>query len=407
MKKKELLNEIMGVPKALDFWVDGFTTILTGIAKKLIENDEIEETDFDWHNKETGEEISGKMYRNRGGLDGKQVMEYVIKLADIDTRTFLKSDNFKKFPLYNPSIKLTILFLPDQVIKSEMGGGKRDLVDASHNSHGSRLAPLGGEVMVFSNQKFTFKMYAPTSWLEDGQFNQETFKKSVKPSISHELLHAYETYMRIKNSGESESTEFFGRETMLNTASNLMKDRKYPQWSQFLTLVYLHLSFEINARITQLYYELKDKNIKTPEEFTKAVKSSTIWEEVKKLEDFNAEKFIKSFEGSKLGFMDMIEDIGTQMERVKGNLPAIKPTSDPKKAMIHLIDGWNTVLQRMNKELSEIGYTGKLMDVVPEKAMKDPIFFFKFFEKRFHKKAEKFKKKLLRVSSLILNQENT
>jgi len=403
MKKKELLNEVMGVPKALDFWVGVFTLLLTGMAKKITEAEEIDETDFDWKNPDTGEEVTGKMYRGIAKLNGKQLMDLLVKMGGGDElRNLLKSDNFKKFPMFQPSIKLTMLFIPDKVIEYEKD---KDLCEASHNSHGSKLSPMGGDVVVYTNQEFTFKTYSPSSWLDN--LNQEAFKKLVKTSVSHELLHAYETYMRLKNSDESESTKFFGRETVLNAAAKLMKDSKYPQWSQFLNLVYLHLSFEINARVTQLYYELEDKGIKTSEEFMDAFKKTSVWREVKLLEDFNAENFIKSFEGSKMGFMEMIEDIGTQLDRQKSGLPIIKPLNNKKEAMTHLIDGWSIVLQNINKDLNRMGYTGKLMDAVPSKAMEDPIFFFKFFEKRFHRKAEKFKKKLLRVSSLLINKEKT
>ena len=409
MKKKELLNEVMGVPKALDFWVNTFTLLLTGMAKKITDSEEIDETDFDWNNSDTGEEVTGKMYRGIAKINGHQAMDLLVKMGGgtekslEDTRNFLKSDNFKKFPMFRPSIKLTMLFLPDKVLEHEKD---KDLCEASHNSHGSKLSPMGGDVVVYTNQEFTFKVYSPSSWLND--LNTEAFKKSVRTSVSHELLHAYESYMRLKGEGKSESTTFFGRETMLNAAAKFMKDRKYPQWSYFLNLVYLHLSFEINARVTQLYYELEDKGIKTYDEFMDAVKKTSAWREVKLLGDFNDENFIKSFEGSKSGgLMDMIEDIGEQIERSKAGLPPIKPINDPKKAMTHLIDGWNGVLQSINKDLSKMGYTGKLMDVVPPKAMEDPKFFFKFFEKRFHRKAEKFKKKLLRISSLLINKEKT
>jgi len=45
---------------------------------------------------------------------------------------------------------------------------------------------------------------------------------------------------------------------------------------------------------------------------------------------------------------------------------------------------------------------------LPEKAKKNPYLFFKFFEKRFHKKAENWKRKLYRIGSLLLqNDEKT
>jgi hypothetical protein len=93
------------------------------------------------------------------------------------------------------------------------------------------------------------------------------------------------------------------------------------------------------------------------------------------------------------------------MERRAQGLPAIKPIKSPKEGMQHLIQGWDSVLQMLNLRFSEQGvYKGKLMELVPTKAMKDPYNFFKFFEKRFHKKAEKFKRKLYNISALVLDK---
>ena len=102
----------------------------------------------------------------------------------------------------------------------------------------------------------------------------------------------------------------------------------------------------------------------------------------------------------------MMEDIGKQMERQQQGLPAIKPKKTPEAGMKHLIQGWDYVLQLLNQQLTQQGvYKGKLMDFVPQKAMDDPYEFFKFFEKRFHKKAKGFEKKLYRISSLVTNKD--
>jgi hypothetical protein len=73
--------------------------------------------------------------------------------------------------------------------------------------------------------------------------------------------------------------------------------------------------------------------------------------------------------------------------------------------MRHLIQGWDYVLQLLNREMVKSGvYKGKLMDFVPQKAMDDPYQFFKFFERRFHKKADRFKRKLYRIGSLVTDK---
>jgi len=402
MKKQQLLNEIMGIPKSVDFWVDYFSLILSGMAKGIISLDEIEEKDMSYPN-EDGEEVEGKIYRGVTKMEGKEFTNWVMKLGGYsDLKSLIKDPRFKQFPLYNPTVKLTLMFFPKEVLDNEIKSrtDTPDFVEAQHSFDSTKnaISKLGPNE-IFVNQGFGF-----TVFLEQGQlynFNIESFKKQIKPTISHELTHAYETYNRMKTSGDP----YQGRESMLNAAVRLMDDSKYPQWKDFLHLVYLHLGFEINARITQFYYSVKDENITTVEEFMEILKKSSAWRELQMLENFNAKEFINSFTTKGLDLFGMMEDIGKQMDRQQQGLPAIKPIKTPKAGMRHLIQGWDYVLQLLNQQLTQQGvYKGKLMDFVPQKAMDDPYEFFKFFEKRFHKKADRFKRKLYRISTLILDK---
>jgi len=149
----------------------------------------------------------------------------------------------------------------------------------------------------------------------------------------------------------------------------------------------------------------KNTPIKTTEEFMDVLKKSSVWREVKMLENFNADEFIKSFKIRGLDFFEMMDDIGKQMERKGQGLPSIDIRKTPKAGMRHLIQGWDYVLQLLNREMVKSGvYKGKLMDFVPQKAMDDPYEFFKFFERRFHKKADRFKRKLYRIGSLVTDK---
>lgn len=392
----------MGVPKSIDKWVDVFSYILAGMAKGITQKEEIEESEIGYIDPETKEEKQDIAYRGKNQMDGKEVMDWTLKLGGYsDLKELLVDPNFKSFPMYKPSIRLVMIFLPDKIWELEFGN--KDVSDASHGWSPStiKLAPLGGSNIVFTGQEFGFKVFAPTSWLDN--LDTESFRKFIKPTISHEMTHAYEVYMRYKGKDDP----FMGRETFLNAAAKMMKDEKYPQWNQFLHLIYLHLSFEINARITQLYYEMQKKGVNTSEEFMQELKKSDVWREIKMLEDFDADEFMSSFKYKDVGILGMLMDLGKQMERKSQGLRPIMSLKNPKEGMKQLIDGWDVTLQTLNDELSKSGmYKGKLMDMVPPKAKEDPSFFFKFFEKRFHKKAEKFKKKALRLASLILDEKN-
>ena len=392
----------MGVPKAIDNWVDSLSYIIAGMAKGITQKDEIEESEIQYPNPKTGKEETNFAYRGKSKMSGKEVMEWVLKLGGYsDLKDLLKDPNFRSFPLYQPSLSVTLIFFPDEIWNAEFNN--KDIADAYHGytPDNMKLAKLGGDNIVFTGQQFGFKAFLPKSWLDN--LDVEEFRKLIKPVISHEMTHAYEVYMRYKGKEDP----YMGRETFLNAAVKMMKDVKYPQWNDFLHLVYLHLSFEINARITQLYYEMQKRGISTQEEFMQELKKSGVWREIKMLEDFDAEEFINSFKYKDLGLFGMLDDLGKQMERQQKGLPPIIQIKSPEGGMKHLIDGWDYVLQMLNHELSKDGiYKGKLMDAVPPSAKKDPRVFFKFFEKRFHKKAEGFKRKVLRVASLLLDENS-
>ena len=397
MKKKELLNEIMGVPKAIDFWVDIFSIIITGVIKSVVDNDEIEVSDVNYED-DDGNEVEDTAYRGRTMMDGKEVMNWVMKIAGYsDIKNLLQDPKFKLLPIYNPTIQTTVYFLPQKVYEIQFNQGDNDFVSASHSFDASKksLSKIGkNEILV--NQNFGFEIYLTVKDME--KFDSGKIRKMLKSAIGHELTHCYEMYNRLKTSGDP----YQGRESMLNVATRMMDDFKYPSWGDFLHLVYLHLGFEINARVAQIYYDLKDSDIKTTEDFMSYLKKTSAYKEAEMLENFDAKQFIENFQIRGLDFFEMLEDTAKQNAREKNKLPGIYLKRTPEEGMTHLIEGWNIFLQEMSEYLNKKGlYKGKLMELVPQSAMKDPYVFFKFFEKRFHKKAERFKRKMYRVASLL------
>jgi hypothetical protein len=401
MKKKQLLNEIMGVPRVIDYWVEIFSLIITGISKKMIDDGELDQADVDYVD-ENGEEKTGDAYRYKNLFSGKEFTDLMELAGDYSSLSdILKDPNFQQFPLYRPTLDITLYFLPDELYELETEG-KEGFIEAFHSFDSSKKAlSKMNKNNIFVNQGFGFQIYQPTSQLENFDINK--FRKGIKSVISHELLHAYETYNRVLRNEDP----FQGRESMLNTATKLMSDFKYPQWQNFLHLVYLHLSFEINARVTQFYYEMKEKDIKSTSEFMTELKNSSVWKELTMLENFSAENFISNFKIRNLEFDEILKDMGAQIQRQNQGLASISIKNTPSEGMRHLIQGWDYTLQRLSTYMATNGiYKGKLMDMVPEKAVKNPYYFFKFFENRFHKKAENFKRKLLRISSLVLDNNS-
>ena len=86
----------------------------------------------------------------------------------------------------------------------------------------------------------------------------------------------------------------------------------------------------------------------------------------------------------------------------------LKNVSSEEETMKSLILLWDVILSRGLEFIEQDKGIKITMDDVPKKAKEDPYVFFKFFEKRFHKKAETFKRKLYRLASLVIqNEEDT
>ena len=79
MKKKELLNEIMGVPKALTPWVNALSQIVFDDVNKMVDWDEQGPVNY-VKDGEDGEEVEGMAYRlKKKEISGKDVMESIVK----------------------------------------------------------------------------------------------------------------------------------------------------------------------------------------------------------------------------------------------------------------------------------------------------------------------------------------
>ena len=61
--KKELINEIMGVPKTLDPWVRAFTDIILEMIDEEFEVGWEQEGEVTYEDPDTGEEITDSVYK--------------------------------------------------------------------------------------------------------------------------------------------------------------------------------------------------------------------------------------------------------------------------------------------------------------------------------------------------------
>ena len=394
MKKKDLLNEIMGVPKELDPWVESLTKLILDGIKSETSGGWAEEGEFNYTDPNTGEQVQDSAYKSdKVEISGKDVMDFLMKDNGFsDTKDFLNSKMFQSLPLWRPRITFDVVAIPSAVL-SQHDGTVQAAVGGDITKKLSKL----GKNNVLSDLHFDFNVAIEKEGMSSKDISE------LKETIAHELLHAYQKIKQLKAGKDVH----FGKETSLNALANntYFKELGIEWWSNFLNLIYLHLSFEINARIEQLYYKLKNKDIKTTDDFVRELHKSVIWRQMKMLEDFNAEEYLKSFQlpsaGNKRNPLYMLHKLMRDTHFKSMGVD----TSSKDSAIKSLINLWDTVLEMGVKGIQSVGVDIS-MDKVPQKAKEDPYVFFKFFEKRFHKKAETWKKKMYRIGALILQENN-
>lgn len=393
--KKNILNEIMGVPKSIDPWIESLKNIIIQIVKDEESNGWEQQGELTYEDPETGEEIVDSIYKTENiFFTGIELMDMLMKdMGFSDTKDFVNSKEFQDLPIWRPSLNVTIMAIPKKLLNQH-----EDIMSASVGLMPDQKFSNIGKIKVLPNLELEFNLSVEKEGISNKDINE------LEETISHELLHVYQKINQLKSGGESH----FGPETTLNALTNNQhfKEINIDWWSKFLHLIYLHLSFEINARVTQLYHRLKNKDIKTSEDFVLELKKSNVWKQMEMLESFNAEDFINEFElpdddnnpSNPLAFLhNLFKD---------SHYKSLGVDIESKEAAIKsLINLWDQILSVGVKAMGNIG-VNITMEKVPQKAKEDPYMFFKFFEGRFHKKAETWKRKMYKIGALILQEKN-
>lgn len=377
----------MGVPKAVDPWVNHISTVVTILIDDIIENDQWESIEIDWEGKEY------PLYKGSLIMTGENFSKTITdSFYGGDVKKLLNSEEFKNFPLYNPQINVDVVIIPDVIYDDQQGDTNR--MEATHSFLGDDVGSIKlgnlGKHKIFSKNNFIFKVVLPASYISNRTNKHQTnLFNSLLPTVGHELTHSYQTYMQLLGGKKSIG---FGRETILNMLPQTLKFNDTPSWNYFLHTIYLSLSFEVNARVTELYYNMKRKGVKSNDEALQVLLKSDPWDDYKKLKEFNADKFIKQFD-SEIPEVDPIQQLISQLTGV-----------EPEPVVKKLINMWDHMIQDAQEKIKSIGIDIPFMEQVPKSAKDNPILFFKFFEKRFHKRAEQLKKKLTKIVSLVVQE---
>ena len=354
-----LIKEAMGVPKPIEFWVDSMSSLIRDGLLMLVSS---EDTSVDF----TGDEVQEKV-------------------TSMGWNT--SNENFTKFPLAEPKLNLDLVIVPDEDIKigddyinnASFDTADMDIKEATFDDGVTRPLLVGGTINI--------EITIPQSSYDNVSF-VELFDSEIKPYVEavlfHELTHVYEFYNRLLNSSLDPSFE-----NVSSTASMLNKMGLVDDWDELMFLVYLHLSFELNARVSEVYGLIRNKKIKSKEEFIDFLKTSRAFSYAKRLRNFKASKYYEDFEVPK-----------ETVERVRQYDGKDTPIEEIKEIVLkQLVDNWIISYKDLLNDFSDDENLS--IPNIPPKVTSSPKNFLNFWKKRFNSAGEDSIRKISKLYSLI------
>lgn len=358
-QSKRLIKESVGVPKSIEFWVDTFSALIKDGLLMLLSSEDKEVF-----------------------FSGDDTQEKAISLGWNSN-----NKNFKSFPLAEPQLNLTLNVVPDNQIKK----GDDYINNASFNTEDMDIVNAtfddGTTYPLFVGGTINVEVTIPESSYEDGSF-VELYNVEINPYVEsvlfHELTHVLEFYNRIIHDKASPNFE-----QLSNLTQMLNKMGAVDDWDELMFLIYLHLSFELNARVSEVYGLLRSKKISSKEEFIEFLKSSRAFSYAKRLRNFSSERFIKE--------LDVPQDTIDRIRKYDGKETSIEEIKDV--VLTQLIDNWSTTYHDFLKDFS--ADENLKIPKLSTKVTSSPQNFLRFWEKRFNKAGEDSIRKISKLYSLI------
>jgi len=358
-QSKRLIKEALGVPKSVEFWVDTFSSVVNDGLLMLLSSEDKEVF-----------------------FNGDDIQEKAVSLG-WDSG----SDKFSDFPLAEPQLNLKLVIVPDENI--EIGDDYIDaasfdttnvnLIDAAFDDGKTLPILVGGKIEIQIN--------IPESSYDNGSF-VELYNSEIKPYAEsiffHELTHVYEFYKRLlSNSAKPNFEQVSNLTQMLNRLGSV------DDWDELMFMIYLHLSFELNARISEVYGLLRNKNITSKEEFVEFLKTSRAFSYAKRLNNFSVERFMDDF--------DVPQETIDSVREYDGKKTSIEEIKHI--VLDQLIQNWSVTYEDFLKDFSA-DETIKIPQL-SKKVISSPKNFLKFWEKRFNKAGHDSLRKISRLYSAI------
>lgn len=359
LKNNNLLNEALGVPEDITMLVDIYSDL---ILEKLIQNVGLKNyktSDININNYGEYESLHGSFE-----ITGSESWKFLTNSPKWD------KEKWKKFPMYKNSFDVSFRVLPNEYF--ELNDRESPGIGASlifePGKFGIKQTKSGME--YYDSSKFTFDIQ-----MGEEQFsNLSSIKRRLSSVVSHEIFHSYQLFIKFKNT----SKVGYGSDSTLNAMTNLLRSEFNEHWNEFLLCIYFILRFEQQARVPQVYYNLKDKEITNYEQFVDALKKEDVYKEIETLKNFSSEKIIND-----VNKIESLTDIIVGPIRLQ--------------QMRENIENWDDFRKIVFEKLQDMGQNIDSIKRLGPKVLGSPKTFFEYWEKLFHYRADQMWRKLTRL----------
>lgn len=174
----------------------------------------------------------------------------------------------------------------------------------------------------------------------------------LKRVITHELLHVYEVFNRIK--GGTKKDLQFGLNNVLIKIRNKYKSESI---KELIFLIYLSLDQEINARVSETYTILIENRTDNKDILTSKLKETSAWKYSEKLLNFDSKKL--KYDDELLNFfIELNIEVLKKYKNLNFNIYKIpSKLQDAKK----IVKSWNIIFKKKGNHFQE-----KLLKIVDE-----------------------------------------
>lgn len=308
------------------------------------------------------------------------INSYVDEIGDYFKKTNFESTghifNFTPkpdFPL--KQVLLNFVFKVDSDADENEFEGSVDLLSLKKDEKGNMSVSISVDIT------------SPTE-----RYNKNEITIGIKSVLEHELTHVYEDFKRKRKTpvGLAGSNDNFSAISAMNILKN---NNLPPELSNFLFLMYAAASFEVSARVAQVYPFVK--GVADPNKREAIIKKTMPWNIAERLAAFNFETFDKNF-SSQVSMQSIIHNIPTKqifLNYFKSMEDILKNMSNEFSLIV--FEKLNVPEEdkvQVEKVLSSVSsHAGKILN-------KTPMAFFKYWERVFNKAGQKSKAKLLKIA---------